>query len=110
MAAAYFRGWVDHVISRLIDISMSIPAILFALVLGVVIGAGFKTVIIVVLYILWSQYARQVRGETLSVMNQDYIARARVAGASHVRIMTRHILPNVFQYPGPFWPRCSWAL
>ena len=96
MAAAYFGGWVDHVISRLVDISMAIPAILFALVLGVVIGAGFKTVIIVVLYILWSQYARQVRGETLAIMGQDYIARARVAGCSHVRIMTRHIFPNVF--------------
>ena len=95
MAAAYFGGWVDHVISRLVDISMAIPAILFALVLGVVIGAGFKTVIIVVLYILWSQYARQVRGETLAIMGQDYIARARVAGSSHFRIMTRHIFPNV---------------
>ena len=96
IAAAYFGGWVDHVISRLVDISMAIPAILFALVLGLVIGAGFKTVIIVVLYILWSQYARQVRGETLAIMGQDYIGRARVAGCSHVRIMTRHIFPNVF--------------
>ena len=95
MAAGYFRGWVDHVISRLVDIAVAIPAILFALVLGVVIGAGFKTVIIVVLYILWSRYARQVRGETLAIMNQDYIARARVAGCSPFRIMVRHILPNV---------------
>ncbi len=96
MAAAYFGGWVDHVISRLVDIAVAIPAILFALVLGVVIGAGFQTVVIVVLYILWSRYARQVRGETLAIMNQDYIARARVAGSSPLRIMVRHILPNVF--------------
>ena len=95
MAAAYFGGWVDHVISRLIDISMATPAILYALVLGVVMGAGFKTVIIVVLYILWSQYARQVRGETLAIMSLPYIAHARVAGCSHLRIMTRHIFPNV---------------
>ena len=95
LAAGYFGGWVDHVISRIVDVSNAIPAILFALVLAVAIGPGFKTVIIVVLYVLWSRYARQVRGETLAIMGQDYIAHARVAGCSHFRIMTRHIFPNV---------------
>ena len=66
-----------------------------ALVLAAAIGPGLGTVLIVISYILWAYYARQVRGEVLSIREQDYIARARVTGASDFRIITRHILPNV---------------
>jgi peptide/nickel transport system permease protein len=95
LAAGYYGGNVDHLVMRLVDIFLSIPGILLALVLAVALGPSFQTVIIVVVTIFWSRYARLVRGETLSLKSQDFVARARVAGASNLRIMTRHIFPNV---------------
>ena len=94
--SGYFGGWVDAVIMRLVDISLSIPIILLALVLVAALGPSKSTVIIVVVILLWSRYARLIRGETLGVRTQDFIARARVSGASHTRIMIHHIFPNVF--------------
>ena len=95
LIAGYFGGNIDHLIMRLVDICISIPAILFALVLAVVLGPSFQTVVIVIVSIFWSRYARLVRGETLSLKNRDFVARAKVAGASNARIIRRHIFPNV---------------
>jgi len=95
MMAGYFRGSVDAVVSRAIDITLSVPAILIALVLAAAVGARFSSVVAIVALVLWAQYARQVRGETLKWRESDFVARARVAGANHVRILIRHILPNV---------------
>ena len=95
LLGGYFRGWFDAVIMRLVDISLALPSILLALVLAVVIGPSFQTVIFVVVFVLWAFYARQVRGEVLSIRERDFVARARVSGNSHVRIIVRHILPNV---------------
>ena len=77
LTSGYFGGRVDSLLMRLVDISLSLPTILLALVLVAAVGA------------------RLVRGETLAIKERDFIARARVAGASHVRIMTRYIFPNV---------------
>jgi peptide/nickel transport system permease protein len=66
-----------------------------ALVFVAALGPSFTTVIVIITVFLWSRYARQIRGETLSIKERDFIARARVAGASHLRIMFRYILPNV---------------
>ena len=96
ITAGYLSHWVDAILMRLVDISLSIPIVLLALVLVVVVGPGFKTVITVLVILLWAHYARMARGETLTVREQDYIARARVAGASNIRIMLHHIFPNVF--------------
>lgn len=95
LMAGYFGGRPDALIMRLVDISLALPTILLALVLVAAAGASFGTVITVIAVILWARYARQVRGEVLSIKEQDFVARARVAGASHLRIMTRYILPNV---------------
>jgi len=95
LMAGYFGGKLDMIVMRLVDITLSIPSILFALVLAAAIGAGLTTVLIVIGYILWAYYARQVRGEVLSIRESDYIARARITGASHVRIIYRHVFPNV---------------
>ena len=95
MLAGYFGGWIDTVIMRLVDISLALPAILLALVLAAATGPSFQTIIVVVAFVLWALYARQVRGEVLSIRERDFVARARVAGASRARIMARHILPNV---------------
>jgi peptide/nickel transport system permease protein len=95
MIAGYFGGNVDHLIMRLVDITISIPAILFALVLAVILQPSFQTVIIVIVSIFWSRYARLIRGQTLGIKNQDFIGRAKVAGASNARIIVRHVFPNV---------------
>ena len=94
--AGYWGGWVDALIMRLVDISLSIPIILLGLVLVAALGPKTSTVIGVIVVLLWSRYARLARGETLSVRVQDFVSRALVAGSSHRRIMIRHILPNVF--------------
>ena len=96
IVAGYWGRWVDSFIMRMVDISLSIPIILLALVMVAAIGASETTVIIVLVLLLWSRYARLVRGETLAVRVQDFIARAQVSGASHRRIMIRHVFPNVF--------------
>jgi peptide/nickel transport system permease protein len=95
LVSGYFGGRVDALLMRLVDISLSLPTILLALVLVAAVGPSFGTVITVLVILLWARYARLVRGETLSIKERDFIARARVAGASHVRIMTRYIFPNV---------------
>ncbi len=96
VAAGYFGRWVDIIVMRTVDISLSIPIILLALVLVAALGPSFWTVVIVLVLLLWAHYARMSRGETLSVRVQDFVARSRVAGSSHPRIMLKHVLPNVF--------------
>ena len=95
LISGYFGGWVDALLMRLVDISLSLPTILLALVLVAAVGPSFGTVVIILMIFLWARYARLVRGETLSIKERDFIARARVAGASHIRIMARYIFPNV---------------
>ena len=95
LVSGYFGGKTDALLMRLVDISLSLPTILLALVLVAAVGPSFGTVIIVLVVLLWSRYARLVRGETLVIKERDFIARARVAGASHVRIMARYLFPNV---------------
>ena len=95
LVSGYFGGRVDGVLMRLVDISLSLPTILLALVLVTAVGPSFGTVITVLVVLLWARYARLVRGETLTIKERDFIARARVAGASHARIMVRYIFPNV---------------
>jgi peptide/nickel transport system permease protein len=95
LISGYFGGKTDAVIMRLVDISLSIPTILLALVLVAAVGPSFGTVITVLIVLLWARYARLTRGETLAIKERDFIARARVAGASHTRIMFKYIFPNV---------------
>ena len=95
LIAAYRGGWVDTLIMRIVDIKLAFPSILLALVLVAVMGGGFTTVVLVIALLLWARFARMLRGEALSIKEQDFIARAQVAGASPMRIMLRHIFPNV---------------
>jgi peptide/nickel transport system permease protein len=95
LTAGYFGGWVEQIINYWIDVFLSLPLILIALMLVAVLKPGLNTVIIVVSVLIWARYARQIRGETLSVKQRDFVARARVAGASHFRIIFKHLLPNV---------------
>ncbi len=95
LLAGYWGGWWDHVIMRLVDIKLSLPSILLALVLVAAMGPSFATVIIVIALVLWTRYARLVRGEVLSLRAQDFVARAKVSGCSTPRILFRHLFPNV---------------
>ncbi len=93
--AGYLRGWTDTIIMRLVDITFALPSVLLALALAAVWGPSFQAVILVVVFVLWASFARQVRAETLSLRERDFVARARVVGCGHGRILFRHIMPNV---------------
>jgi peptide/nickel transport system permease protein len=95
LISGYFGGALDVAIMRLTDIALSIPLILVAIVLVAAVGASLSNVILIIVLLLWPRYARQIRGETLSVKERDFIALARIANCSHARIIWRHILPNV---------------
>ena len=80
---------------RLVDGWLAFPAILIALVFAVTVGPSVTVVVSVMALILWARYARLIRGEVLSLKERDFIALARVAGGSPLRIMASHLLPNV---------------
>ncbi len=92
--AAYFGGKVDTLIMRIVDVQLSFPAILIALILLAVFGRGVDKVIIALIFIQWAYYARTVRGSALVERQRDYIEAARCLAISHRRIMFRHLLPN----------------
>jgi len=93
--AGYWGGWVDILVMRTADATLAFPSILIALVFSITVGPGFWVVVAVLGFILWARYARLVRGEVLSIKEREYVALARVAGASTMRIIVIHILPNV---------------
>lgn len=93
--SGYHRGRLDMVLMRIADSFMAVPIILAAMLLAVLLGPSIKNVVISIAIILWSRYARLIRGEVLSVRERDFVALARVAGASSTRIMFYHIFPNV---------------
>ncbi len=95
LLAGFFGGWTDAVLMRIVDISLSLPGILIAVLLSVVFEPSFTNVIIVVVFLLWPSYARLVRGETLGLKQQEFVALARIAGCSDLTIMFRHIVPNL---------------
>ena len=95
LVAGYLGGWVESLIMRCVDIMMSLPAILVALVFVVTVGASFAMVVATLALLLWAQYARLVRGQVLSVKERDFVALAKVAGSSTRRILVVHIFPNL---------------
>jgi peptide/nickel transport system permease protein len=95
IVAGYLGGWVEAVIMRIVDLAISLPVILIALLFGVLFGPSFSNIVIIISLLLWSQFARMARGETLKVKAQDYVDLARTAGCSPLSIMWNHILPNV---------------
>jgi peptide/nickel transport system permease protein len=95
LISGYRGGLVDAVLMRLTDIGLSLPTILIAVVMVAVSEPSFRNVVIVIALLLWPRFARQVRGETLAVKEQDFVALAVVAGRSSAWIIRRHIFPNV---------------
>jgi peptide/nickel transport system permease protein len=95
IVSGYLSSWADTIIMRITDLAFSLPMILLALIFAVLWGPSFANIIIIISFVLWAQYARMARGETLKIKNYDFVALAKVAGCSKARIMLRHILPNV---------------
>jgi peptide/nickel transport system permease protein len=86
---------MDNIIMRIADIQLAFPTILLALVVVSVVGSGFDKVVLILGITGWVSYARVVRSEVLSVKQSDYIVAAQTLGINNVRILIRHILPNV---------------
>jgi ABC-type dipeptide/oligopeptide/nickel transport system permease subunit len=95
LAAGYLRGWVDILISRLVDILLGFPYLIFAIGLMAMMGPGLWNIILALAYKEWVIPARVVRGETLVTRELEYVEAARALGASRWHIMLREILPNV---------------
>jgi ABC-type dipeptide/oligopeptide/nickel transport system permease subunit len=95
LIAGYYRGWADRIISRLVDIWMAFPPILFAILLIAVIGTGLTSVIVAIVVIDWTRFCRVVRAETLNQSQMDYVHSARIAGFTRMKTMLSEILPNV---------------
>ncbi len=95
LMAGFLRGWVDLVISRLIDIWMAFPPVLFSILLIAVLGPGLSSIIIAIVVIDWTRFARVVRAEAMAQGAMDYVASARVAGRGRFSTMLTEILPNV---------------
>lgn len=92
--SGYIGGKVDNAMMRFVDIVNTIPLLLYVILLSVVIGSGLKSIIIAIGSVYWLSMARLVRGQVLSLKEQEYILAARTLGASTWRIMVRHLIPN----------------
>ena len=94
LIAAYFGGRTDTLIMRVVDIQLSFPAILVALILLAALGKGVDKIIVALVVVQWAYYARTVRGSALVERNKEYIEAATCLALGHKRIVFRHLLPN----------------
>ncbi|WP_028856547.1 ABC transporter permease [Psychrilyobacter atlanticus] len=92
--SGYLGGKVDAVMMRIMDIISTIPLLLYVILLMVIIAPGLKTIIIAMGLTFWVRMARIVRGQTLSIKQQEYVMAAKTIGAKNFRILSRHIIPN----------------
>jgi len=93
--SGYFGGWIDTLLSRLVDTLMAFPIIALLVVLAAVLSPGLWTTVVVIGITTWARYARVVRADVLSLREQDFVQAARALGASNLRIIIRHVVPNV---------------
>jgi peptide/nickel transport system permease protein len=96
MLAAYFKGWVDQLVTIVVDALLAFPSLILALAILASLGASLVNVAIALAVVRIPIYARLARGQALQVAAQDYIAAARCTGTRTTRILMRHILPNIF--------------
>jgi peptide/nickel transport system permease protein len=95
LIAGFYGGWIDLVIMRIVDAFLAIPGILFMLVILSVLGPNTLTLVLVLGLTNWTQYARIVRGEVLSVKERDFVRAARAIGTKDFGIIMKHIFPNI---------------
>ncbi len=95
MVAGYYGKWVDNLVSRLLEIQLAYPLILFAISITAVLGSSLPNLIVVLAIANWPVYTRVVRGQVLSIKEQQYIEAVRSIGCRNYQIIFKHILPNV---------------
>lgn len=95
IVSGYVGGWVDEVISRIVDIWQALPFLMVALVCVLLFGQSLELLLVLMALLAWNPFVRVVRSQTLSIKNEPYVDLARVAGCSTPRILIRHILPGV---------------
>ncbi len=93
--SGYVGGWVDQIIMRVTDAWLALPAIVFAIFLAAMVGPSMWNIIVILGAVYWTRYARVIRGEVLTLRERDYVKLAEIAGASKLRVIKKHILPNV---------------
>jgi len=94
LVAAYFGGWVDALLMRIVDIQLSFPAILVALILLAILGKGVDKVIIALIIVQWAYFARAARGAALVERAKEYVEAAQCMSLGWPRVLMRHMLPN----------------
>ncbi len=92
--AGYFGGWTDEVLMRVTDAFLSLPVIVLAITVSVLLGAGFYAVLAALIVVWWPAYARIFRGQALTVRNKAYVEASKMSGAGPLRILVTHIFPN----------------
>jgi peptide/nickel transport system permease protein len=95
LLSGYFKGAVDSIVTKLIDIQLSFPFILFAISVIAVTGPKLSVLVLVLAARSWTTFARVVRGETLTISGNEYVLAARALGATQARVIGRHIAPNI---------------
>lgn len=93
--AGYFGGWIDFALMRFVDLILAFPLLVLALAITGMLGVGLMSVLIGVVSVWWASYSRVVRALTISIREKQFIEAAHATGVRPMRIMTRHILPNV---------------
>jgi peptide/nickel transport system permease protein len=96
LLSGYLGGRLDILLMRLVDMMLAIPLLLIAILFAVALGPSTGNVIIALSIVLWSRFARVVRGDTRALREREYVVAARAVGAGPIRVMARHILPNLF--------------
>jgi peptide/nickel transport system permease protein len=94
MMAGYYGKWVDNLLMRFVDLMLSLPLLPLLIVVATIKGPGLGGIIIILGFLTWTSVARLVRGSFLSIREEDYVQAARALGASNLRIIVRHMLPN----------------
>ncbi|MDP7369411.1 MAG: ABC transporter permease [Nitrospinota bacterium] len=95
IVAGYFGGWADTIISRIVDTALAVPFILLAISLVAILGPSLQNIILVIALRTWIVYARVVRGEVLSLKENEFVIGAKAAGCSTIRILFFYLFPNV---------------
>lgn len=95
LLAGYLGGVIGGIIMRIVDVMLSIPVLLIAILFAVALGPSVINVILALTIVLWSRFARLVRGETLALKEREFVLAAKAVGAGPTRILSRHILPSL---------------
>jgi peptide/nickel transport system permease protein len=94
LTAGYFGGWIDWLLMRLVDMFLAFPSLLLAIAISMAMGTGMDTVIFAIAIVGWAEMARIIRSSVLELRTAEYVVAAKTLGASHLRIILTHILPN----------------